>query len=267
LTTASFLTVTSTSHEKAASSPTVPKVVPTESAPAPVAAPVATPAVSSPPTLNQPGPPSMSNTAVAALSPAVALSTSKSAASMPGATSNHFPKVSQSGQTIIAGTTYIPASPLTASIPSQASPTIISGKTFVVASPSPTTSAAPIVIAGTTFSATMLRAGTVPAYIVDGKTLAIGSTITVGSGPAAQTIVLKTDSNGNSFLVAGTSTSIITSPVKTTSPGIGDYIGSGLGGVAPSGSGPAMQTTNVAPALLKSLNVVVGIFIGLIVVF
>jgi hypothetical protein len=116
--------------------------------------------------------------------------------------------------------------------------TVINGQTFtpVANTPSP----APLVFGGSTFAPITAVAGAAPVFNIGGQTLGIGSTIILGLGAAAETIALQTNGQGNIVLIAGSSTSTL------SSSSLGGYIASGLGGSKTSSGGVAQQTTNAA---------------------
>jgi hypothetical protein len=261
--TASYLTETSTSYEKGAAA--------SSSDESPTALPKAhTEQTQADPTLQQPS-----------TQPAFAhTEQTQSQLKQPGAqpesqvlaTSGNNPPAparTPSGQTIVGGQTFAPvpanggSSGGGQSVNNKPSPaqsaTVIGGKTFTPVAATP--NAPSIVVAGATFAPIITAAGAAPVFNIGGQTLGIGSTIVVGSGTAAETVVLKTDGQGHTVLVAGTSSSTLVA----SGSGLGDYIAGGLGGSKTSGSGVAMQTTNDAPQAnnLRLLSMVLGMVVVL----
>lgn len=96
-------------------------------------------------------------------------------------------------------------------------------------------------------------------FVVDGKTLSVGGSITVGFGTSTTVVALSTDKSGNSVLVVASKTSTIThatatGSASTSSMGVGDYINSGLGGMgliisSTIGTGAAKSTASAAGAV------------------
>ncbi|QDS74476.1 hypothetical protein FKW77_006736 [Venturia effusa] len=95
-------------------------------------------------------------------------------------------------------------------------------------------------------------------FVIDGKTLSVGGSVTIGSGASTTLVALSIDKSGNSVLVVGSKTSTITHATATaddssSSVGMGGYINSGLGGMgliitATTGTQAAGSTATAAGA-------------------
>jgi hypothetical protein len=213
--TASFLTVTSTSHEDDGPTTTANKA--SSTAPKPTSATAESQVQGS--------------TKSGTTSPVVKTSSVNAGA----------PSSTNVAQTVLSGTTYQAVSQTgqpTAKSPSDTSSVqgahsnvpssvlsishiVIGSTTFTpVAATTQTssTTAAAIVISGTAYYPITPSSGSNSVYHIGSQTLALGSTITVGSGSAAQTIALQT-TNGKTELVVGSSTSAFTVASSSTLPG------------------------------------------------
>lgn len=189
----------------------------------------------------------------------------------------------QAAQTVVNGVTFVPIAAavpgagttlqlVAGVIPGQANggpsgpigpATVINGQTFVpigtnqAAMPPQPTPAPSLVLAGSTFSAVGTVAGVGAVFNVAGQALTLGSTITLGMGQTATTVALQTDALGNTVLVtasAGQTRSTTVVGPRTASAtnisGIGDFVGSGIGGTRTSTSSIAQQTANAGVKVL-----------------
>lgn len=108
-----------------------------------------------------------------------------------------------------------PASQPTQSIPAS---TESSSKSTAAVAP------APLVIASSTYSASVVTSagGTSTVYNVGGQTLGVGSSIVIGSGISTTTILLQTNTNGNTQVVVNGKTSNL--PAASTAPSIAPVV-------------------------------------------
>jgi hypothetical protein len=189
-----------------------------------------------------------------------------------------LPSSSTGIQTVVSGTTYqvVPQSSTTPSsaprVHSESSGLTLSTSHLVIGSTTSTplatappnvlsTNPVAVVVSGTAYYPIVISSGRSSVYHIGSQTLAVGSTITVGSGSSAQTIALQT-SNGNTELVVGGSTSILSTgessstvaagvgvnttsgvvaTLSTTNQDLSGTINSGLGGTA---SAPIVTTSS-----------------------
>jgi len=106
---------------------------------------------------------------------------------------------------------------------------VVNGKTTNLPAASTAPSIAPVVIASLTITPSVAHGGNT-VLDVGGQTLAAGSTITLGSGKSATTIVYQV-SNGVTQIVVNGQTSTFSAVVTSNGQSVGSIILSGIGGV------------------------------------
>lgn len=258
--TASFLTETSTSHVDEPPKTPVPVQDP-HSSPAPGSSPGPGSGNSNPGpnqgqengNSNPAAPASISKGQTQATPPPVVVGGSTYSASVGAGGSTVY---NIGGHTLAAGSAIVIGSgPSATTVALQAAGTntqvIVNGQTSAPPNswinPGPT----PFVVGGMTITPVVGSGGSM-IMSVGGTSVAVGSTITMGSGSSATTVAFQV-SNGQTQVVVNGKTTTMLSP--TTTGGVGNAIISGLGGA--STTSPVMFTSNAARQRWSTLRVLV----------